>query len=189
MRRRGAELEHAILEDAWNEMVEHGYARMTMEGVATRAGTSRSVLARRWDSKSSLAIAAIRHQKTKYPLEVADRGSLRTELLDFLDRASARAVMVPAIFSLITSEYSRDSSSSPQTLRDALSDGEKNVLAAILQRAAERGEIAPRKLAPPVESLLGDLFRCHALMTLSAPPPELREVWVDEIFLPLVQKA
>ncbi len=43
-RRRGTALENAILDAAWAELVEHGYADMTLESVAKRAGTSRPVL-------------------------------------------------------------------------------------------------------------------------------------------------
>ena len=189
MRRRGAELELAILEAAWAELVESGYARLTMENVASRTGTSRPVLARRWDSKYSLAIAALRHQREKYPLQVTECGDLRTELLDFLERACGRASLITVFFSLLTNEYSQDPASSPQTLRDTLIKGEGNALSSILQRAVERGEIDAQKLVPEVKTLLSDLFRHHAIMTLSAPPSTRRETWVDTIFLPLVRKT
>jgi len=47
-RRRGAELEAALLDAAWDELQAVGYAGLTMEAVADRAGTSRAVLYRRW---------------------------------------------------------------------------------------------------------------------------------------------
>ncbi|MBR0646616.1 TetR/AcrR family transcriptional regulator [Plastoroseomonas hellenica] len=187
-RRRGASLEEAILEAAWAELVEHGYAGLTMEGVAARAATSRPVVSRRWEGKAALAIAAIRLQREKHPLDVADRGDLRAELLEFLERASALAMATAAIFTLFTSEYFRETASTPQDLRALLTAGNRGTLAAILDRAVQRGEIAPAKLAPPVGTLLGDLFRHHAIMTFSAPPPELRAAWVDDIFLPLVRR-
>ena len=57
-RRRGATLEEAILDAAWAELIDHGYAEMTLEAVAKRAGTSRPVLYRRWPSRTKLATAA-----------------------------------------------------------------------------------------------------------------------------------
>lgn len=45
-RRRGTALEDAILDAAWADLTELGYADMTLESVAKRAGTSRPVLAR-----------------------------------------------------------------------------------------------------------------------------------------------
>jgi AcrR family transcriptional regulator len=186
-RRRGVDLEQAILEAAWFELAERGYPGLTMEAVAERAGTSRPVLARRWDGRAPLAVAAIRQQMAKHPLTVRDRGNLRAELLEFLERASDRASGIAAIFTLFASEYFTDSSSAPKDLRAALIQGEGQQLSAILERAVGRGEVDPKRLIPPVASLLGDLFRHHVIMHFSAPPPALRKAWVDSVFLPLVR--
>jgi AcrR family transcriptional regulator len=186
-RRRGAELEEAILEAAWLELSERGYAGLTVEAVAERAGTSRPVLARRWDGKAPLAVAAIRHQMAKHPLEVPDRGDLRTELLEFLKRATERTAGIAAAFTLFSSDYFSESWSAPKDLRGALIQGEAQPLAIILERAVKRGEIDPARLMPPVASLLSDLFRHYVIMNFSAPPPSLRKAWVDSVFLPLLQ--
>lgn len=188
-RRRGADLEKALLEAAWAELMEHGYAGLTMEGVAARAGTSRPVLARRWEGKIELAIAAIRQQMAKNPLDVPDRGDLRTELLEFLEHASSRVGGIAAAFTLFSSEYFRETRSAPEDLRAALTAGGREVFAEILNRGVARGEIDRKKLVPVIISLLPDLFRYHAVMTFSAPPLALRKSWVDRIFLPLVRKG
>jgi AcrR family transcriptional regulator len=44
-------LEQALLDAAWAQLVEQGYATFTMDAVAARAGTSRAVLYRRWSDK------------------------------------------------------------------------------------------------------------------------------------------
>lgn len=188
-RRRGSALEDAILDAAWVELDTHGYAGLTMEAVAVRAGTSRPVLARRWDTRAVLAVAAIRRQVSRYPIEVEDRGDVRTELLELLERASERARASVAIFTLFATAYFGETGSSPQDLRDALIKGEADALAAIHERAVRRGEIDMQKLVPPVTTLLNDLFRHHAIMTFAPPSPELRQAWVDDVFLPLVQPA
>lgn len=186
-RRRGADLDEALLDAAWSELTERGYAGMTMEAVAARAGTSRPVLARRWDGRAPLAIAAIRQQMAKAPLHVEDRGEVRAELLDYLEHASRRALAIAAAFSLFTSEYFHDTASTPTDLRTALTSGGPDTLGGILDRAVSRGDIDAEKLTPPVRTLLTDLFRYHAIMTFSPPPPDLRMAWVDSIFLPLVR--
>lgn len=188
-RRRGAELERAILEAAWLELLEQGFNGLTMEGVALRAGTSRPVLARRWSTKVELSVAAIRQQMEKYPLTVPDRGDLRTELLEFLDRASKRSTGTAIAFSLITSEYFAESATTPDELRATLTEKEPIVLPAILERGIERGEIDRRRLTPVVASLPGDLFRHYVIMNFAAPSAALRREWVDDIFLPLVRVA
>lgn len=186
-RRRGADLEQAILEAAWLELAERGYSGLTMEAVAERAGTSRPVLARRWDRKASLAVAAIRQQMAKHPMQVPDRGNLRTELLEYLRRAADRATGMAAALTLISNEYFSEIPSTPKDLRAAFIQGEEQVLSGILERAVVRGEVDPKKLTPPVASLLSDLFRHYVIMNFSAPPPALRKAWVDTVLLPLVR--
>lgn len=186
-RRRGAGLEDALLEAAWLELVERGYAGLSMEAVAQRAGTSRPVLARRWTGKAEITIAALRRQREKHPLDVPDRGDVRSELLEFLERACDRAIAIAIVFTLFSSSFFQDTGSTPEDLRAALIKGGTEATAEILNRAVKRGEIDPEKLIPPVTTLLGDLFRGYALMNFAPPPPELRTAWVDRVFLPLVR--
>lgn len=185
-RRRGSALEVAILESAWEEITENGYPALTLEAVASRASTSRSVLARRWEGRAALAVAALRHQMAKHPLDVQNCGDVRAELLEYLAKASQRLKVISVIFSLLNSDIG--SPATPQELREALTEGERNVLVAILIRAFQRGQISSKALEPAVSELLGDLFRHHALMTQAVPSEELRRTWVDSIFLPLVSK-
>lgn len=186
-RRRGANLEEALLDAAWQELTQRGYAGFTMEGVAERAGTSRPVLARRWAGKAEITIAAIRRQREKHPLDVPDRGAVREELLELLERASDRAIAIAIVFTLFSSDFFQDTRSTPQDLRAAVIRGGAETTAEILDRAVKRGEIDPDKLIPPVTTLLGDLFRGYAIMNFAPPPPELRAAWVDRVFLPLVR--
>ena len=185
-RRHGADLEGAILDAAWEELSERGYAALTMDAVAKRAGTSRPVLARRWDGRAALVIAALRRRMADYPMDVPDRGNVRAELAEMLDLAAKRATALAEAFALFSTEYSRDKGGTPNDLRALLLAGEADSLAPILERGVARGEIDPRKLTLPIVSLLPDLFRHHALTTWSAPDADLRAAWIDTIFLPLV---
>jgi AcrR family transcriptional regulator len=56
-RRRGEDLERAILTAAWDQLVERGYGNFTIDAVADAAGTSRSVLYRRWPDRDALIAA------------------------------------------------------------------------------------------------------------------------------------
>jgi AcrR family transcriptional regulator len=187
-RRRGADLERAVLDAAWAELIERGYTNLTMDGVAARAGTSRPVLARRWDGRASLVIAAIRRRMADHPLDVPDRGNLRAELLEVLDLAAKRATALAATFALFSTEYFRDERATPADLRTALLAGQASSLAPILERAVTRGEIDAGKLTPVIVGLLPDLFRHHAIMNWKAPDAALQATWIDSIFLPLVAR-
>src|SRR5271154_4390382 len=76
-RRRGEELEAALLDAAWEELAEVGFAKLTMESVAARAKTGIAVLYRRWAGKDDLALAAIAHYGRTHPFDLPDTGSLR----------------------------------------------------------------------------------------------------------------
>ena len=91
-RRHGQELESALLTAALDELVKVGYARMTMESVAKRAGTSEPVLYRRWPNKDQLVLAAMEHYRDANPIALPDTGALRSDLLAELTMVSeARA--------------------------------------------------------------------------------------------------
>src|ERR1700727_1630360 len=91
-RRRGEELEAALLEAAWEELAEVGFARLTMESVAGRAKTGVAVLYRRWPNKDDLVIAAIRHYGRAHPVDTPDTGSLRGDMIALLSSFSSARV-------------------------------------------------------------------------------------------------
>src|SRR5271169_2869983 len=89
-RRRGEALEYALLDAAWAELQAAGYAGLTMEAVAGRAGTSRAVLYRRWRNRPDLVLAAIRRHRPMLSGEIPDTGGLRGDVLALLSRMSSR---------------------------------------------------------------------------------------------------
>ena len=59
-RPRSPEIEEAILDAARAQLLDRGYAALSLSDVATAAGTSRPALYRRWKSKDELVEAALR---------------------------------------------------------------------------------------------------------------------------------
>src|SRR6201995_5015632 len=91
-RRHGGELEPALPRAGWHELTRVAYARLTMESVARRAGTSEPVLYRRWPNKDQLVLAAMEHYRKANPIDLPDTGALRSDLLAELTLVSeARA--------------------------------------------------------------------------------------------------
>src|ERR671929_129186 len=93
---RGEALEAAILEAAWEELDAVGYASLTMEGVAARAGTSKAVVYRRWSNRAELVLAAMRRRGPLLPDRVADTGGLRGDVLALLRWMSQRVEEIGA---------------------------------------------------------------------------------------------
>ena len=190
-RRRGAELEEALLEAAWQELTAVGYGRFTFEGVAARAGTSRPVLYRRWPQRSDLAIAALRHFSRREAVVAPDTGSLRDDLIRLLTEFSARRSSLVTLFAVQMGEYLAETGTTPAQLRDEYINARSQPLAyeTVLRRAVERGEIDAERLTPRVTALPGDLLRHELLMNLKPATPETITEIVDEVFLPLVRKS
>jgi AcrR family transcriptional regulator len=204
-RRRGEELEAALLNAAWDELVEVGFAKLTMESVAARAKTGVAVLYRRWTGKDDLALAAIAHYGNMHPVELPDTGSLRGDMLTLLrdvnDTRQSFTVAITAAFagllasSGLTPSDVRDRilirrpgyplAGTPAEVREGILSAQPGV-GLLYQRAHERGEIDLDRVPAAVLALPFDLMRHDLLMTLKPVPPERLETIVDDLFIPLV---
>ncbi|RKT54923.1 TetR/AcrR family transcriptional regulator [Saccharothrix australiensis] len=187
-RRRGAELEHAILDAAWAELSEHGYARFTVEGVATRAGTSKPVLYRRWKGRAELALAAWDH-RVPASREPIDTGSLRADLVLLFTRISRRAgammnemvagVMADAFRYPEVADLLRDRLTRPSSLTRAVED--------VVARAVARGELPPVRLGLRAARAPLDLVRNEHITCGQEIDEATIEELVDEVYLPLLR--
>ena len=186
-RRRGPELEQALLDAAWAELVERGYGSFTIDGVAERAATSRPVIYRRWPDRESLAFAAIRHTFVSQQVPNFDTGSLRGDVLAHLEHASSTRLGYAAVMSTQLGAFYRDTGTSMADLRRfLLGDRATTVMDDIVTRAVARGEVDAARLTPRAMSLPFDLLRHEALMTMKPVPQSVIEEIVDDIFLPLI---
>ncbi|MFK0170598.1 TetR/AcrR family transcriptional regulator [Streptomyces sp. NPDC090306] len=187
-RRHGKELESALLVAGWDELVEAGYARMTMESVAIRARTSEAVLYRRWANKEQLVLAAIEHHRNAHPVAVPDTGALRSDLIAQLTSlgtalAGYFAIVAAASFSGLLA----DTGLTPAQARDKILEAQPlPALRPLYQRAHDRGEIDLGSVPATVLAMPFDLLRHDLLMDLEPPAPARVRSIVDELFLPLV---
>jgi AcrR family transcriptional regulator len=185
-RRRGEDLEKALLEAAYDELAEGGYAAFTFDRVAERARTSRPVLARRWATREELILASINHHHRTHPLPVPDTGSLRDDLIALLTLADQHRtqLMAPLVGQL--GGYFQQTGRTLAGLREELIADRETSDQVIIRRAIARGEVDPARLTPRIARLAFDLFRHEALMTGTSVPPEVLTEIVDTIVLPLL---
>jgi AcrR family transcriptional regulator len=187
-RRRGAALDAALLEAAWDELRSVGYPGFTLDGVAARAGTSRPVLARRWSNRAELAAAAMRHHASVATLDQQpDTGTLRGDVLAVLRKISAGAGEIAGVLTFVLADYFSATGRPPAALREQGIAAGGSIMTAIIERAVERGEIDPERLTPHIASLPVDLVRNDLIMNLAPVPDDTLVEIVDRIFLPLVQ--
>lgn len=185
-RRRGRELQDALLVAAWEQLVSGGYGAFTIDAVAARAATSKPVIYRRWPNREALVMAAIRHYFAQGSRPVPDTGTLRGDVIALLTEANESRFAIAAVVSVQLGTYFQETGTTPADLRQQLLGDRPTAIATIVGRALERGEVTGTQLTPRLINLPFDLVRHEALMTLGPVPPDtIREI-VDDIFLPLV---
>jgi AcrR family transcriptional regulator len=184
-RRRGAALETAILDATLTELSDVGYARLSVERVAERAGASKASLYRRWPSKVELVMDAVYHLLPD-PASPPDTGSLRGDLLAVM-RAVAEQLAGPAGQAL--GGVLSDALGDPDMARRVRSYARGTSQAGmreIVRRAVARGEVDP---AAVTERRLetGHALLRHHFITQGVPIPDHVIVEIaDEVMIPLL---
>jgi AcrR family transcriptional regulator len=186
-RRRGEALETALLDAAWAELTERGYDELTIDAVATRAGTSRAVLYRRWPSKQDLVLATLSEHVRKDFVEAPDTGSLRGDVIGLLKLANKlRVRMAMVVFTQLGGFY-REANTNLAELGAFVQGGRDAILDEVIERAVARGEIRAGQISDRVARVPVDLFRYELMMTLKPLADEVIDEIVDAVFLPLVR--
>jgi AcrR family transcriptional regulator len=186
-RRRGAALEQAILRAAADELAESGYAGLTMDRVAKRAGTNKNAIYRRWPNRAALGVAAYR-QLVEVELRLPDTGELRGDVLALLrrinrDLSSPNGDILRGLLSSIGDE--------PELLaqlHEQFTDVGTGMWLTILGRAVARGEAQPEALHPRVATVAIVLLRNeYVTRGIATVPDSVIVEIVDEVYLPLVR--
>lgn len=184
-RRRGADLENAVLSAAWELLQEVGYHDFTMAEVAKRANAAKPVLYRRWPEKSSLAATAILTFGPKLDVTVPDTGSLRQDLVDFFNQlikifdmfgTDKLKGLVSDRLKTIPMEKLFSAPNSKNQLQDAVEQ--------ILKQAENRHELVVNDLSPRVLNLPSVLFINEVVSQEVVNRDVITDI-VDEILIPV----
>ncbi|MFZ3594905.1 TetR/AcrR family transcriptional regulator [Streptomyces sp. BH104] len=131
----------AIRAAVFEELASAGYARMSIEGIARRAGVGKTAVYRRWKSKLHLVldlVSAIAVQGLPAP----DTGSLEADLR-LLYEVTSRALRHPVAGQIIP-DLQAEAARNPEiaeALQKALREGQHGVASGIVRAAVERGEL------------------------------------------------
>ncbi|AOS64996.1 TetR/AcrR family transcriptional regulator [Actinoalloteichus hymeniacidonis] len=131
----------AISEGVLDELAANGYARLSMEAVAKRAGVGKSALYRRWPSKQDMVFAVLAESEVT-ALDASDTGSLRGDLLASL-RETYTWLVHPRYSGLLpdlTAEAIHDPTLS-EAVENLLCHPRRELGAIMLRRAIDRGEL------------------------------------------------
>lgn len=137
---RGRKAQAAVRAATLAELVDRGYAELTVEGVAQRAGVHKTTLYRRWKDRASLVVDALaEHFATDIP--IPDTGAVETDL-QALAQALVQSMSGPVGRAVQTAMYS-DAGRLPE-----IAEARRRVFAdrfqraePVIARAIERGEL------------------------------------------------
>ncbi|PNV34317.1 TetR family transcriptional regulator [Streptomyces sp. DH-12] len=132
----------AIRAAVYEELAAVGYARMSIEGIARRAGVGKTAVYRRWRSKLHVVLDVVSALAVQ-GLPAPDTGSLEGDLR-LLYAVSSRALRHP-VASQILPDLQAEAARNPdiaEAVQKALREGQDGVARGIVTAAQERGEIS-----------------------------------------------
>ena len=157
-RQRSRDVDAQILDSALALMAERGYARLSIEAVAERAGVSRPTVYLRYDDREDLAVAALsafRERSRPRP-----SGDARADLIAQL-RHFRRGVERPHGLAMVGTVLAEEAQT-PELLarfREGVVKPRRAELQEVLEGARDRGELsAGADLDAAVSMLIGSYY-------------------------------
>jgi AcrR family transcriptional regulator len=157
-RQRSRDVDARILDSALALMAELGYARMSIEAVAARAGVSRPTVYLRYDDREDLAVAALStfRERSRPRLSGDTRADLIAQLRHF-----RRGVERPHGLAMVGTVLAEEAQT-PELLarfREGVVKPRRAELWEVLEGARDRGELpAGADLDAAVSMLIGSYY-------------------------------
>jgi AcrR family transcriptional regulator len=180
-RPRDPRLDEAISSATIELLATCGYETLSMEAVASRAGTTKTAIYRRWPSKAAL-VADVFETRAKTKVVVPDTGDLREDLLGYL-RSVIKGLtsdpVGPALLNMVVAARTHPD------LAELLQQGwirlRRQVVHAIYDAAAARGDArADVDVELATDLLLGPIYY-RLLVTVDPVRPSLAAELVDAV--------
>jgi AcrR family transcriptional regulator len=139
-RPRSEQVRAAILDAAIDELQHRGYAALTIEGIAARAGAGKQTIYRWWASKADVVLDAMLELAAQR-IKIPDTGRLETDLRSFLTETFRQRGQRPILVSLMAQAQLDPVFAT--AFRERFLFGRRAALRTVLAAARERGEIDP----------------------------------------------
>jgi AcrR family transcriptional regulator len=184
-RRRGETLLTALHDAALAELDEVGLGRLSMEGIARRAGTAKTTLYRRWSTPGAMLLDAI---AAAYPVEKPSPADddLRGDLIAALELMVewSRHPTARAVQAIIMERHRHPDLVAG--LQGVFDRAGRRFTATVLHHYARLGQLDPALVTPVVEDIGEALVLKHAVDTGEEPTPQRLAEIIDHAVLPAV---
>lgn len=165
---------------------EHGYDRLTVDAVAATARASKATIYRRWPTKAELVLAAF-VEGTRQVAVDPDTGKLRDDLLRLGEQICAHVSTHASTIRAVLVEVSR-SAELGAMMQEQFFDQRKALMAHVLARAVERGEIEASAVSEEFWDVLPGYLIYRSVLTGRAPSHRTIEDFVDHLLLPALTR-
>ena len=177
--RRSEEARQAVLEAADDLLVERGFAGLTIEGIAARAGVAKQTIYRWWPSKAEILMDAFVDDAAEC-LTPPDSGDLGRDLRIHLSGLAGFLTQTDAgaVFRALAGQAQHDPDVAARLRADHLSQQRDRDRLPLL-RAVARGQLpAQTDIDLAVEQLVGPIYY-RVLVTGQPVPAEFTDQLVD----------
>ncbi|AUI58543.1 TetR/AcrR family transcriptional regulator [Amycolatopsis sp. BJA-103] len=173
----------AVLHAADDLLVEHGFARLTIEAIARRAGVAKQTIYRWWPSKVEILLdTLIEDSEKRFPVpmdkstEDGIRGYFRG-FARFVTRDPAGKVLLALI------AEAQHNPETAESLHVRYLDPRRELERDLLTRGIETGEISPRlDLDAAIDAITGPVV--YRALTGASVPRGLVDALFDELLKP-----
>jgi AcrR family transcriptional regulator len=169
-----------LLEATLGLLAEGGYAGLTMEAVAARAGVGKATLYRRWPSKEQLVVDAL--ASLTEPPERLARAGVRDQLVGLLEAVRRKqGSLAGQIFPRLVGE-AMDNPELMTAYRTRVLEPRRRRLAKVLQEGVEQGLVrVDVDLDHAVDLLVGPMVYRNLIRNDPPPGPDLAGRVVDDV--------
>jgi AcrR family transcriptional regulator len=161
---------------------EHGYERLTVDAVASKARASKATVYRRWPSKAELVLAAF-IEGVRQVAVAPETGSLRGDLLQLGEVCCEQGYQHASTIRAVLVEVSHHPALS-DALKHQFLDQREALVRRILQQAVDRGEIAQAALPDELWDLMPNYLIFRTIIPGQPPNRETVRLLVDNFMLP-----
>ena len=180
-RPRDPRLDAAITDATLELLADIGYAALTIEAVATRAGVGKATLYRRWPGKVQLVIDAVRTLSEQPDPDTS--AGVRDELVELLEavRRKSGSSLAGRIFPRLIGD-SADNPEFMRRYREQVLDPRRDRFRAALLRGVEQGLVRTDvDTDHAIDLLVGPMAYRNLIRNDPAPGPDLAARIVDDV--------
>ena len=148
--------DNVIIGETLNQLLSRGYTELNISDIATESGISKATIYRRWKSKSSLVVDAL---KSLPGLKVPSTGKLKSDIKHLVTQVIAikSKTNLFAVLQILTGEMFNDKNLE-KLIHPYLNDRMSPVKSIILE-AIERGEISKKtNIEASIYAVIGPLI-------------------------------